>query len=71
MLPEEQSANAYAEATDGTRRSVLGTRDNARQWHRVKPDEEVHPLAELDYEERATWDERTPQATPLRASTCA
>ena len=39
MLTEEQAAIAYEEATDGCRRSVLGTRDNARQWQRVKPDE--------------------------------
>jgi len=57
MLTEEQAANAYEAATDGCRRSVLGTQDDARHERRVKPDEEVHPLAELDYEEGATWDE--------------
>jgi hypothetical protein len=71
MLTEEQAANAYEEATDGCRRSVLVTRDNAPQWQRVKPDPEVNPLAELDYEEGATWDQHVPQATPLRAHTCA
>jgi hypothetical protein len=57
MLAEEQAAIAYEEATDGCRRSVLGTRDSAPQWQRVKPDPELHPLSELDYEEGATWDE--------------
>jgi hypothetical protein len=33
------------------------TSDNARQWQRIKPDPEVNPLAELDYEEWATWNE--------------
>jgi hypothetical protein len=71
MFTEEDSAGACAEATDSTRRLVRATRDNARQWQRVKPDEEVHPLAELDWEKEPTWDEHVPQATPLRASTCA
>jgi len=57
MLTEEQSANAYEEATDGCRPSLVGTRNNARQWQRVKPDEESHVLAELDFEEGATWDD--------------
>ena len=56
MLTEEQAANAYEEVTDGCRRLVRVTSDNAPQWQRVKPDEELHPLAELDYEEGATWD---------------
>ena len=56
MLTEEQAANAYEEVTDGCRRLVRLTSDNARQWQRVKPDEETNPLAELDYEEGATWD---------------
>jgi len=71
MLTEEQAANAYEEMTDGCRRSLVGTRDNARQWQRVKPDEESHVLSELDFEEGARWDQHVPQATPLRASTCA
>ena len=54
MLTEEQAVNAYEEATDGCRRSVLGTRDNAPQWQRVKPDPETNPLAELDYEQEPT-----------------
>jgi len=70
-LTEEDSAAAYADATDSTRRLVRATRDSARQWQRVKPDEETHALAELDYEEGTTWNEHVPQATPLRASTCA
>jgi hypothetical protein len=70
MLTEEQATDAYADATDGCR-LVLGTRDNAQTVCRVKPDEETDALAELDYEEGATWNEQTPQATPLRASTCA
>ena len=57
LITEEQAAIAYEEATDGCRRSVLGTRDNALHWQRVKPDEEVHPLAELDWEKEPTWDE--------------
>jgi len=56
MLTEEQAAIAYEEATDGCR-SVFGTRDNAPQWRRVKPDLETHPQSEFDYEEGATWDE--------------
>ena len=54
LITEEQ-ANAYAEVTDGCRRSLLDTRD--KDWQRVKPDEEVHPLAELDWEKEPTWDE--------------
>lgn len=56
MLTEEQAASAYEQATDGCRRSVIGTRDNAPQWQRVKPDEESHVLSELDFEEGVTWD---------------
>ena len=67
----EDIPDAYAEATDSTRRSVRWTRDNARREQRVKPDPETHPLAEFDYEEGATLDEDMPQATPLRASTCS
>jgi hypothetical protein len=50
MLTEEQAASAYELATDGCRRSVIGTRDNAPQWQRVKPDPETNPLADLDRE---------------------
>lgn len=57
MVTEEQAASAYEQATDGCRRSLLRTRDNARQWQRVKPDEESHVLSELDFEEGATWNE--------------
>ena len=57
MLTEEQAAAAYAEATDGCRRLVLATRDNASQWQRVKPDPETNPLADLDCEKVPTWDE--------------
>ena len=57
LITEEQAAIAYEEATGGCRRSVLGTRNNAPHWQRVKPDEELHPLAELDFEEGATWDD--------------
>ena len=70
MLAEEEAA-AYEETTDGCRHSSVGTRDTARQWQRVKPDKEVHPLAELDWEKEPTWNELMPQATPLRASACA
>jgi hypothetical protein len=48
MLTEEQSANAYEEATDGCRRLVRETSDNAPQGQRVKPDPETHALAEFD-----------------------
>jgi hypothetical protein len=54
MLTEEQRADAYREMTDGTRHLVRVTRDNARQWQRVKPDSEVHPLARLDCEKEPT-----------------
>jgi len=67
----EDRANAYAEATDSTRHLVRATRDNARQWQRVKPDPETNALADLDCEKMPRWDEQTVQATPLRASTCA
>lgn len=63
MLTEERAANAYADAMDGCR---LGRarQDSARIVCRVKPDEEVHPLAEVDWEKMATWNEplvTTPQ----------
>jgi hypothetical protein len=54
MFTEEDSAAAYAEATDSTRHLVRVTRDSARQWQRVKPDPEVHPLADLDCEKEPT-----------------
>jgi hypothetical protein len=57
MLALEQAASAYEQATDGCRPSLVGTRNNARQWQRVKPDEESHVLSELDFEEGATWDD--------------
>jgi hypothetical protein len=50
---------------------ALGMRDDAQQWQRVKPHLETNPLAHLDCEKVPTWDHRLPQATPLRASTCA
>ena len=71
MLTEEQAASAYEQATDGCRHSLVGTRDNARQCQRVKPDPETNPLADLDCEKVPTWDQPVSQATPLRASTCA
>jgi hypothetical protein len=71
MLTEEQAAAAYELATNGCRPSVLGTRDNAPQRQRVKPDPETNPLADLDWEKEATWDEQTPQATLSRACTSA
>jgi hypothetical protein len=48
MLTEEQAAADYADATDGCRRSVLGTRDDALHWQRVKLDPETNPLAGLE-----------------------
>lgn len=71
LRTEENGAHAYAEATDGCRRSLLGTLDNARQRKRVKPDEESHVLAKVDYEKEPMLVDNMPQATPLRASTCA
>jgi hypothetical protein len=56
MRAEEQAA-AYEAVTDGSRHTLVGTRDNARQWQRVKPDEESHVLSELDFEEGATCDD--------------
>ena len=53
LITEEQAAIAYEEATDGCRRSVLGTRDNAGQWQRFKPDEETNPLAGFDCDDVA------------------
>jgi len=40
--------------TDNTRHLVRVTQDNAPQWQRVKPDVEVHPLADLDSEKEPT-----------------
>ena len=57
MLTEEQSANAYEQATDGCRRLDRATQDNARQWVRVKPDEETNPVAGFDWEKEPRWDE--------------
>jgi hypothetical protein len=57
VLTDEQAARAYELATDGCRLSLLGTRGNARQWQRVKPDSETNPLADLDCEKVPTWDE--------------
>ena len=71
MLAEEQAAADYAEARDESRHSLLGTRGNARQWQRVKPDPRRMPSPDLDCEKVPTWDHRVLQATPLRASTCA
>ncbi len=50
MLTEEQAAADYADATDGCRDSLLGTRDNAQKSQRVKPDPETNPLSDLDCE---------------------
>src|ERR1700735_2228676 len=50
MPTMEDSAHDYEEATDGCR-LVRATSDNARQGQQVKPDPDVNPLAELDYEE--------------------
>lgn len=71
MLTEEQAAADYADATGGCSHSLVGTLDNARQCQRIKPDPETNPLADLDCEKVPTWDQRVPQATPLRASTGA
>jgi hypothetical protein len=57
MRAEEQAASAYERATDGCCRSVLGARDNAQQWQRIKPDEETNPLAGFDWEKEPRWDE--------------
>lgn len=57
MLTEEDRSDAYREATDSTRHLVRWTRDNARQWQRVKPDPETNPLADLDCEKVPMWDE--------------
>jgi hypothetical protein len=54
MRTEGQAANAYEEATDGCRRSVLVRGDDAPLWQRVKPDEELHPLAKFDCEKLPT-----------------
>lgn len=53
MLTEEHAAAAYEEATDGCRRLVRATSDNARQGQRVKPDPETSPLAGLEQREGA------------------
>ena len=66
----KQSADAYADATDSTRHLLRWTQEKVRQWQRIKPDEELYPLAGLDFEKEPTRVEQIPQATPLRASTC-
>lgn len=48
MLTEEQAVNASEEVTDGCRRLVRVTSDNAPQWQRVKPDTETH-LSAFNY----------------------
>ena len=57
VLAEEEAAALYEQATDGCRRSVLGARDNARQWQRVKPDEETNfeVLFDCDKEPIRKW----------------
>lgn len=70
VLTEEQAADAYAEATDGCR-YLFPPGSDFRPRLRVKPDPETNPLADLDCEKVPTWDQRVPQATPLRASMCA
>jgi len=52
-----EAASAYEQATDGCRPLGRLAIDHARQWQRVKPDEESHVLSELDFEEGATWDD--------------
>jgi hypothetical protein len=54
MPTVEDLAEAYEAATDGCRRLVRATRDNARQWQRIKPDTKTNPLAELDFEQEPT-----------------
>jgi hypothetical protein len=57
MRVEEQAASAYELATDGCPHSLVGTRDNAPHWQRVKPDPETNPLADLDCEKVLPWDD--------------
>jgi hypothetical protein len=55
VLAEEQAAIAYREMTDSTRSTrhwVSLAQESARPRKRVKPDPELHPLAELDYEKQ-------------------
>jgi hypothetical protein len=54
MPTVEDLAEAYEAATDGCRCLVGGMHNNARHEQRVKPDEETHLLAELDYEKEPT-----------------
>ena len=54
MLTEEQAADAYREMTHGCRYLIPPTSHIVRQAQRVKPDEETHLLAELDYEKEPT-----------------
>ena len=54
-MPAVDRADAYDEATDGCRRMVRGMRDDVPHEHRVKPDEETHALAELDYEKEPIY----------------
>lgn len=69
MLTEEDRADAYRQMTDSTRHLLRVARDNDWQNHRVKPDPETNPLAELDWGKEATWDQPVPRATLARACT--
>jgi len=54
VLRNEDISDAYVEATDGCRYLIPPASHIVRQAQRVKPDEETHPLAELDYEKEPT-----------------
>ena len=54
MITNRNSEDAYVEATDGCRYLIPPTSHIVRQAQRVKPDEETHLLAELDYEKEPT-----------------
>jgi hypothetical protein len=71
MLTEEDRADAYRQMTDSTRHLLRVARDDARQWQRVKPDPEVHPLAGFDCEKEPTRVSQPAQPTLQRACTSA
>lgn len=53
----ESTVEDYADATDSarsTRYLVHGRPGQARQWQRIKPDEERHAMGQTDWEKEPT-----------------
>jgi len=54
VLRNEDIADAYVKVTDGCRYLIPPASHIVRLAQRVKPDEETHPEAELDFEQEPT-----------------